>query len=247
MKCSKCGANILTNDLICPYCGCTNEAGVKQKEHIQKLEEENLEFKEQVIEKNKFTIIFRIYKFVNLGLIGLFLIFLIITAIVATKVEKTHNISDSSKKAIQQYYDEGDLESLYLAMNDCDGFYDEDIPTEIKHVSLIYGSYLRMKVEYAESMNDYKENGTIRDYMFSGVIKYACQVYTGELSYLYRAEDLTDSAKAHISDMKTDAYDVLVGTFGLPPQMLDDIDLEDYHYYEVIEEYLAKEWCNEFD
>lgn len=244
MKCVKCGANILTNDLVCPYCGFANEAGVAQHEHLKKLEDANEAYKKRVIEKSKASTLFRIYKFANLCLVVLFLIVLVITVIVDRKASSSHNIENSSKEAILGYYSEGDLLSLYLAMNDCDGYFVDDIPLEVKQCSLIYSEYLHMKTNYAKVMSEYEKKVAYDDFYLKKCVESACKVYTGQLSSIYKAENLTDKEKNMIEYMKNDAADILVGTFELPSSMLEDINLDEYYYYDPIVDYLLEVWCN---
>lgn len=241
MKCKYCGANILTEEVKCPFCGMDNPAGIEELNKLNEAEEYNKELDKNVKKNSKWKILFTVWNIINIGLLVIFIVSFLVAS---TTFEGAGRKMKGNKllTEVENYYNYSDMDGLYRVLNENDGFTDEDIPSNYKQVALIYNAYGSYRYCYASVISDYESLGYSSSVDVEKCVGYAVDVYSGSLSSLYSADKLSNEDWDKIEEMRQEAKEILTKVFNVPEEMLDEIDGYDNNQRKTIIEYALKEW-----
>lgn len=232
MKCKKCGANIKEEDVICPYCGSDNEFGKYKKKYLDSYKKENDELSEEIAKKDKKRIRYKTHVYINLGLAFIAIFIGTISVIIHMENNKVKNVKDTSVKAIKEYYENEDYLSLYLAMEQTNGYNNDKIDDDIKYVAGIYGEYRDMRRETSLLIQGMDLNDGTSPL---SALTRAFSIYESE-NNIYKLKP-SENAIERTADMRDEAYAILVNMFCIPPEKLEELkNVEGKEYWDMREE-----------
>jgi len=243
MKCFNCGANLDADKLVCEYCGTVNDDAVQRKQELDKLENENIELKRDVLTKSKEEIRYKIHIRVNIALAVFFILTMVISFVMYLGVEvnlfhKNSNVSDMYK-----YYETQDYESLYYCMSNGNLFSVEDYP-EYSHMALYWRNYNDCYLYYAQAFEEYQQTGQYNKYELERCIEKGCGVLTGEIGSIY--DDFWTSNKERMLPYQEQVYILFTGALQIPEEMIAEIyDKVQYDQADEIVEYVLEVFPNE--
>ena len=238
MKCKYCGANIGMRDNTCPYCGNENSTGKRINNGLLSFKQSNEAYKKDVLKQNAVSMTNKIWIYINIALLIIFIVMCTISFIIYKKADEPNTMGHVTTNDINSYYYDGDYESLYYALSESNRFTDDDIDVNIRHVALIWSEYENMRGYYGEMMEYYAQNGSFREQDMAAVIKSAYHVYSHDISYIYKADDLTESDIKGLEDMTREAFIILTYIFDIPEDYTEKVIEEEYNPEAALIEYV---------
>lgn len=235
MKCSGCGAQLDSHQLICPYCGRLNHLAKERKETIDHLEQENQRTRRHILEENKVDIIYHIYRKVNIALLIVMVVAVVFSFEYDTRVASRMGSGRGSKTAMKQYYEAGDLENLYYCMSDGD-YFDPDAYYDYSQAALMWSTYMDCQNFFADAYEDYLEKGAYDGYAVERCVEEGLSVLTGNISYTYPASNMSERNQELIKPYQEKVCTLFTGMMQIPEEALANMDKEKIYNYEKEEE-----------
>lgn len=228
MKCENCGAQIGFDEEKCPYCGTLNTAAISRKQRINDMEEQNRQLFANTLDKEKTTIIYKVWVRINIVLTCVFAAAFIVLLAVSLVDEFIYDNDIGKGDAIEQmnhYYDEGQLMELNRCMHDNDLF-DSQKRYDCSQIALLWGNYMDCQKEFAESYENYLSTGCYKQWQLERCIDLGYEVLTGNISHIY-GEKMSDRNKELLKPYQDDIKIMFTGILKVPLEMLNDPDVYD--------------------
>lgn len=244
MKCIQCGAVLKADQLVCPYCGATNEEASSRKRELDSLEAKNISLKKEVLEKSKDEIRTKIHKRVNFVLLCVFIITVFISFGTYMIVEENLFGSKGTEEEMIRYYEEGDYENLYLCMSSGDLF-DPELRYEYSHMALLWDKYKSCQIYFGKAYREYEKTGFYDGYYLERCVDYGCEVLTGEFSYSYG--EFPEANREGAAPYQEQVMILFTGVLQIPEELIEEMHQEEYYYNkaDVLTEYVLEVLPNE--
>lgn len=241
MKCVNCGAQIGLDVEKCPFCGTVNNIAVVRKEGIEILKAENEKLEEAVLEASKKEMYYKLHKRINIILVAVMVLFCV-AALIISQIEYDY-VAPEDKKMVYELYEKQDLEGLYNLMHEKDifgkeGFYD------YSYMALLWNNYQECQRWYAKAYDNYLANGKYDSYYLERCIETGCEILTGYISSTY-GKNLSEKNKEYLRPYQEKVMILFTGTFGIPEEMLEGLEHDDYDREDAIIEYVLEVLPNE--
>ncbi len=244
MKCVQCGAVIGAKELICPYCGAVNEDAVSRKKELDKLEEDNLLLKKEILDKSKSELRIKIHNRVNIVLLCVFIVTVLIGFGIHMILEENYFAPKGTEEEMYRYYEEGDYEKLYLCMSSGDLF-DAELRYKYGHMAFLWNSYDNCQTYFAKAHQSYIENGVYDSYYLESCVEYGCEVLIGQFSYDYKY--FPDENIEKIAPYQEQVMLLFAGIFRIPEELITEMYEEEYYSdkIDLLTEYVLEVLPNE--
>ena len=240
MKCIHCGANIETDQKICPYCGTANPEAYKRERQLEEIQKKNEALTKQVLKDSGPQLLYKIHKRVNLAL--LVLLILVFAVSLGVYVAKESGEKHGGKKDIIRFYEEGAWEDLYLCMRSWDYFGEEGYH-EYSYMALLWDSYRSCQLYFGEAYEEYLSTGYYSTWQLRRCVKEGYEVLTGYISPLY--DKPSEQNLKNIQPYRDQIYILFTGMLQIPEEMLEDLDPKDGMGSNSLEEYVLEVLPNE--
>lgn len=242
MKCKHCGANIEADQKICPYCGTANPEAYLREWQLEEIQKKNKELARQVLKDSRPELLYKLHKRVNLALF----ILLILISVVSFGVymAKESGKKYGKKSDIPRLYEEGAWDEFALCMRSWDYSKEEEYH-DYMHMASLWNCYRSCQIAFAQAYEGYLETGYYKKQYLRECVKYGYMVLTGELSYLYSHENLSEQNKKNLEPFREQVYILFTGILKIPENMLSDLDPEDYTEENTLFEYVLEVLPNE--
>lgn len=242
MKCKFCGAELGVRQIRCAYCGEDNEDAIALEKNLNKIIKTNNTMAKNVVEKNKKTIFYSVYKKVTLGIIAT----TVITLITCMIVIGWDDFGIGKKKAVgqmKQAYSEGNIEELYNVMDE-HRLFDPEKYYDYSYVALLYHQYTYSQSYFARAYEKYVQTGKYDQFCLERAVKSSYDLLSGDLSYVYNS-GLSRSGREMLEPYRERVKIMLYNNFKIPEDKLMEFLADDYKGRENMVNYVKEVLPNE--
>lgn len=241
MKCKNCGAQMGLDVKKCPYCGTVNEIAIKREENLTNLVKENEEFKEQLLERSKEEMHYRLHKRMNLAMLCLLLVFLIGGSLIV-EFQKNH-VSKKDEQLAKEYYEAGNFKDLYYHLHEKEMFgfakyYD------YCQMALLWTSYNDCQIFFSRAYDQYCVTGKYSAWDLERCIESGCKILTSYVSFTYGEKMSEQNGKA-LKPYQEQVRILFAGVLQIPEEMFDNLKEDEYDRMDALKDYVLEVLPNE--